>query len=236
VRVHVTGIALGLHLDGNCFASDDRASAASSYWCARVIHYPPLVQGDSASPSKQLNDQALAAAAGAEVERSVRSDYLPHWPLTTISRLHTSPVPVYLFMTLTSSMKHASRFSVIPLWSIIPLQMISWVQCVCSTPLRCCVLCLAIPLQVQLSCGEHTDYGLLTLVNQDPDITALQVLETWAQLLGFWGLTDLHSKGCPTCMLAFHMLSSNVAATSARSGTSGRSLQIFLDSFLATVF
>ena len=29
---------------------------------------------------------------------------------------------------------------------------------------------------VQLSCGEHTDYGLLTLVNQDPDIPALQVL------------------------------------------------------------
>eukprot|EP00878_Enallax_costatus_P011631 GHUV01012140.1.p1 GENE.GHUV01012140.1~~GHUV01012140.1.p1 ORF type:complete len:236 (+),score=55.96 GHUV01012140.1:458-1165(+) len=28
---------------------------------------------------------------------------------------------------------------------------------------------------VQLSCGEHTDYGLLTLVNQDPGITALQV-------------------------------------------------------------
>ena len=28
---------------------------------------------------------------------------------------------------------------------------------------------------VQLSCGEHTDYGLLTLVNQDADITALQV-------------------------------------------------------------
>ena len=28
---------------------------------------------------------------------------------------------------------------------------------------------------VQLSCGEHTDYGLLTLVNQDPHIPALQV-------------------------------------------------------------
>lgn len=28
---------------------------------------------------------------------------------------------------------------------------------------------------IQLSCGEHTDYGLLTLVNQDPGITALQV-------------------------------------------------------------
>ena len=29
---------------------------------------------------------------------------------------------------------------------------------------------------VQLSCGEHSDYGLLTLVNQDAHIPALQVL------------------------------------------------------------
>ena len=28
---------------------------------------------------------------------------------------------------------------------------------------------------VQLSCGEHTDYGLLTLVNQEEGVTALQV-------------------------------------------------------------
>ncbi|CAD7700651.1 unnamed protein product [Ostreobium quekettii] len=28
---------------------------------------------------------------------------------------------------------------------------------------------------VQLSCGEHTDYGMLTMVNQTPDMTALQV-------------------------------------------------------------
>lgn len=28
---------------------------------------------------------------------------------------------------------------------------------------------------VQLSCGEHTDYGLLTLVNQEPHVSALQV-------------------------------------------------------------
>lgn len=31
---------------------------------------------------------------------------------------------------------------------------------------------------VQLSCGEHTDYGLLTLVNQDTHLTALQVKPT----------------------------------------------------------
>ena len=28
---------------------------------------------------------------------------------------------------------------------------------------------------MQLSCGEHTDYGLLTLVNQEEGVTALQV-------------------------------------------------------------
>lgn len=28
---------------------------------------------------------------------------------------------------------------------------------------------------VQLSCGEHTDYGLLTLVNQEEHVSALQV-------------------------------------------------------------
>lgn len=33
----------------------------------------------------------------------------------------------------------------------------------------------------QLSCGEHTDYGLLTIVNQDSDITALQVQNTAKQ-------------------------------------------------------
>jgi isopenicillin N synthase-like dioxygenase len=27
----------------------------------------------------------------------------------------------------------------------------------------------------QLSCGEHTDYGMLTIVNQDEDVAALQV-------------------------------------------------------------
>ncbi len=29
--------------------------------------------------------------------------------------------------------------------------------------------------EVQLSCGSHTDYGLLTLVNQEAGISALQV-------------------------------------------------------------
>ena len=32
---------------------------------------------------------------------------------------------------------------------------------------------------MQLSCGEHTDYGLLTLVNQEPGVSALQV-RSWA--------------------------------------------------------
>lgn len=32
-----------------------------------------------------------------------------------------------------------------------------------------------LPRSTQLSCGEHTDYGMLTLVNQDDGIAALQV-------------------------------------------------------------
>jgi hypothetical protein len=40
-------------------------------------------------------------------------------------------------------------------------------------PARCSPLCCW--LQVQLSCGEHTDYGLLTFVNQEAHMTALQV-------------------------------------------------------------
>jgi len=39
---------------------------------------------------------------------------------------------------------------------------------------------------VQLSCGEHTDYGLLTLVNQDPDIPALQVPLHYTHSILFW--------------------------------------------------
>lgn len=36
---------------------------------------------------------------------------------------------------------------------------------------------------VQLSCGEHTDYGLLTLVNQDSHVSALQVCVTQSNQL-----------------------------------------------------
>lgn len=32
-----------------------------------------------------------------------------------------------------------------------------------------------VPRSTQLSCGEHTDYGLLTLVNQEATLGALQV-------------------------------------------------------------
>jgi isopenicillin N synthase-like dioxygenase len=32
-----------------------------------------------------------------------------------------------------------------------------------------------LPRSTQLSCGEHTDYGLLTMVNQDEHVAALQV-------------------------------------------------------------
>ena len=43
----------------------------------------------------------------------------------------------------------------------------------------------------QLSCGEHTDYGLLTLVNQESHIEALQVgvavILVWGRGLNSWG-------------------------------------------------
>jgi isopenicillin N synthase-like dioxygenase len=32
-----------------------------------------------------------------------------------------------------------------------------------------------LPRSEQLSCGEHTDYGMLTIVSQDPGVAALQV-------------------------------------------------------------
>ena len=36
-------------------------------------------------------------------------------------------------------------------------------------------LCREIDKRIALSCGEHSDYGLLTLVNQDENVEALQV-------------------------------------------------------------
>lgn len=92
------GIAVGLGLPPHYFEGE-RAGHAQSYWCTRVIHYPPLAEGTSHRKREGgIREAAAAALQGAEVERSV-----------------------------------------------------------------------------QLSCGEHTDYGLLTLVNQDAHISALQV-------------------------------------------------------------
>lgn len=92
------GIALGLGLQPTYFEGE-RAGQAQSYWCTRVIHYPPLAEGTSHRRREGgIREAAAAALQGAEVERSV-----------------------------------------------------------------------------QLSCGEHTDYGLLTLVNQDMHVSALQV-------------------------------------------------------------
>ncbi|KAK9822807.1 hypothetical protein WJX81_000986 [Elliptochloris bilobata] len=97
------GIALGLGLEERAFEAADTGGTTreTSYWTARVIHYPPLPQAAAAElPERAVprGNGAAAAARGAEVERSV-----------------------------------------------------------------------------QLSCGEHTDYGLLTLVHQQPGVSALQV-------------------------------------------------------------
>ncbi|KAL3151731.1 hypothetical protein ABBQ38_012710 [Trebouxia sp. C0009 RCD-2024] len=92
------GIAIGLGLPASFFEGS-RAGAQQSYWCTRVIHYPPLAEGTSHRKREGgVRETAAAALQGADIERSV-----------------------------------------------------------------------------QLSCGEHTDYGLLTLVNQDSHVCALQV-------------------------------------------------------------
>lgn len=101
----MTGIALGLDLAPDYFGGD-KAGIDESYWCMRIIHYPPLSEGTehkglvtpAEAEATTISREAAAAAQGSEVSRAV-----------------------------------------------------------------------------QLSCGEHTDYGLLTLVNQEQHVTALQV-------------------------------------------------------------
>jgi isopenicillin N synthase-like dioxygenase len=48
-----------------------------------------------------------------------------------------------------------------------------------------------LPLSVPLSCGEHTDYGLLTIVNQDDHVTALQVQNAAGQ---WWGPAPVQNQ------------------------------------------
>eukprot|EP01023_Acetabularia_acetabulum_P000563 TRINITY_DN10231_c0_g1_i2.p2 TRINITY_DN10231_c0_g1~~TRINITY_DN10231_c0_g1_i2.p2 ORF type:complete len:357 (-),score=53.37 TRINITY_DN10231_c0_g1_i2:292-1362(-) len=80
------GIALGLNLQENTF---DNLIGKDTYWCMRIIHYPPLQSAHQTNVEQQKQG---------EIHRSI-----------------------------------------------------------------------------QLSCGEHTDYGCLTIVNQDEDVSALQV-------------------------------------------------------------
>eukprot|EP01026_Neomeris_dumetosa_P083662 TRINITY_DN9742_c0_g1_i3.p1 TRINITY_DN9742_c0_g1~~TRINITY_DN9742_c0_g1_i3.p1 ORF type:complete len:341 (-),score=21.86 TRINITY_DN9742_c0_g1_i3:67-1089(-) len=82
------GVALGLDLNEYVF---DELIGLDTYWCVRVIHYPPLK-----NPKQDVVSKSLG-----EIHRST-----------------------------------------------------------------------------QLSCGEHTDYGCLTMVNQDEDVSALQVQNT----------------------------------------------------------
>lgn len=50
-----------------------------------------------------------------------------------------------------------------------------WILRVIGYPPISNLSCLSNPNGEEVGCGDHTDYGLLTLVNQDLDITALQV-------------------------------------------------------------
>jgi isopenicillin N synthase-like dioxygenase len=98
------GIAVGLGLPRDYFAQKG-AGPHNSYWCSRVIHYPPLAEGTYHRERKGgIREAAAAAATGANVDRAV-----------------------------------------------------------------------------QLSCGEHTDYGLLTMVNQESHVSALQVKNAQGQ-------------------------------------------------------
>lgn len=60
---------------------------------------------------------------------------------------------------------------------------------------------------VQLSCGEHTDYGLLTLVNQDAHITALQVWNVQCMMLALYHFNLETTKGCITSILKTNQMS-----------------------------
>jgi isopenicillin N synthase-like dioxygenase len=70
------GIALGLGLPESFFQGPNTAGPEQGYWCVRVIHYPPLAQGTyhaaQGGGGGDVADAAKAAAAGAEVPRSVR--------------------------------------------------------------------------------------------------------------------------------------------------------------------
>ena len=52
---------------------------------------------------------------------------------------------------------------------------------------------------VQLSCGEHADYGLLTFVNQEDHVAALQA---GAPVRLIWTLPLLHQSHAVLCRLS----------------------------------
>ncbi len=93
----LAGLALGLGLPGRL--PGEPTTAEASYWCMRVLNYPPLSDSPSRDGGGSSPVQGGAARQG-EIDRSV-----------------------------------------------------------------------------QLSCGEHTDYGMLTLVNQQLGVTALQACD-----------------------------------------------------------
>ncbi|KAK9804233.1 hypothetical protein WJX72_002642 [[Myrmecia] bisecta] len=114
------GIALGLGLEEHFF-DGQRAAIQDSYWCARVIHYPPLTEGTFHRSSASENDASSSDPAGS-------------------SGTAASAAAAKLHDAAAAALKGAE-----------------------------------VDRAVQLSCGEHTDYGLLTLVNQEDHVTALQV-------------------------------------------------------------
>jgi hypothetical protein len=173
-------------LQPDFFAAPGVAGPQHAYWCARVIHYPPLSTGTQHGGGG-IRDEAAAAVQGAEVERSVGGGGAGQGPLLAPALEGRSPQPseaagppAHLPLGRRASRRQSNPHPPTP-FRRAPARLRCRHKCV---PVRA-PAGLLLPLtltptptptpQVQLSCGEHTDYGLLTFVNQEPHMTALQV-------------------------------------------------------------
>jgi len=157
------GIALGLGQEEATFeaAAAGGTTGASSYWTARVIFYPPLPQVRPAAPPRGA---PLACPVGGVIGLGRRC-------ASTVRHKGSTP---------SASTPHQS----------ISCTGGAHGLCACGQAAAPELADRAAPAgegaaraarggevarSVQLSCGEHTDYGLLTLVNQEPGVSALQV-------------------------------------------------------------
>ena len=142
----IAGISLGLGLDERFFEGN---RAGDSYWCMRIIHYPPLPAAEDTS-----------LPPDGDIERSTQlscgehTDYgMPH--TRCLRRPHRSPIATLI---RANHMVAASLFCVLPSGLRRPAACPIWAAGSAAE-----------------SCTRAGCAGLLTLVNQEPGITALQV-------------------------------------------------------------